>query len=56
MFLIQEIQTERLFKWEPEYEAVQNKRLSDPVLIEKSEMLQKKWDGTCNRLKDYQKR
>jgi hypothetical protein len=53
---IQEIQTERLFKWEPEYETLQDKRLSDPVLLEKYEKLQKKWNGTCHRLEDHQKR
>jgi hypothetical protein len=45
-----------LFKWEPEYEAVQSRRLRDPVMMEKNEMLQKKWNDTCHRLEDYQKR
>ena len=52
----QEIQTERLFKREPEYEALESRRLSDPVLLEKYERLQKKWNDTCRRLEDYQKR
>ena len=56
IFLIQEIQSERLFKREPEYEALENKRLGNPVLLEKYEQLQKKWNDTCRRLEDYQKR
>lgn len=53
---LQEIQTERLFRREPEYEALQNRRLSNPVLLDKYEQLLRKWNGTCQRLEDHQKR
>lgn len=54
---VQEIQTERLFRREPEYEALQQGEISsDPVSMEKYERLIRKWNNTCGKLEDHQTR
>ncbi|XP_046858231.1 microtubule-actin cross-linking factor 1-like isoform X2 [Xenia sp. Carnegie-2017] len=53
---IKELQTERLFNKEPEYESLRDKKWDDPVLREKYERLKKKWITICDHLEEYQKR
>lgn len=55
-FVFQELQTERLFRREPQYEALQGERLDQPALVQKYEVLQGKWENVCRRLEDRQKR